>query len=406
MGLVGGVLKPMFYGRPNVLMSPMAFLQKPVRWLRCITKYSVTISGGPNFAYDLCTQRVSDEQLDGLDLSTWDVAFNGAEPIRPTTLEKFIERFAPVGFREQTFFPCYGMAETTLIVTGGPKESPPVYRSFEGSALDEHRVVPASREEAGVRALVGCGRVLPDEEVLIVDPASCRRLPDGRVGEIWVSSPSVGTGYWNKPEPTRLTYQARLADSDEGPFLRTGDLGFLHDGDLYVTGRIKDLIIVRGVNRYPQDIELTVERCSKRLQAGAVGAFAVDVNGQERLIVVSEVERQRRKDWSDVILAIRRSVTTEHDLPPGGIVLVRFGSIPKTSSGKIQRHACRESFLSNTLSVVAQWFEWNGEGEGRLAGRRVDTVSSDPAGGDEQSRHQNVPADHRQLDKSSSGWAR
>jgi len=195
--------------------------------------------------------------------------------------------------------------------------------------------------------------------VRIVDPVNYRHLPDDRVGEIWVDSPSVAMGYWNNPGATQDTFQAKLADSTSGTYLRTGDLGFLHDGELFVTGRLKDLIIVRGMNRYPQDIELTVERSSNRLQAGAVGAFAVDMKGRERLIIVSEVERKRHKDWSDVIQTIRRNVTAEHELPPDGVILVRFGSIPKTSSGKIQRHACRDDFLEGALAVVAQWFAWD-----------------------------------------------
>lgn len=361
MGLVGGVLYSIFFGRYCVLMSPFAFLQKPVRWLRAITRYRVTISGGPNFAYDLCTQKITDEEMRGLDLSTWDVAFNGAEPIRAATLDGFVEKFAPVGFRREALYPCYGMAETTLIVTGGKKSEPPVVRSFKGKALDEHRIVPVAEDHEDARKLIGCGRIPPGEQVLIVDPVQYRQMPNDRVGEIWVDSPSVGLGYWNKPGATQETFQAKLRDSTSGTYLRTGDLGFVHDGELFVTGRLKDLIIVRGVNRYPQDIELTVEQASSHLQPGAVGAFAVDMHGRERLIVVSEVDRARRKDWSDIIGVIRRAVTAEHELPPDGIVLVRFGSIPKTSSGKIQRHACRSNFLDGSLSVVAQWFAWDEE---------------------------------------------
>jgi 8-amino-7-oxononanoate synthase len=364
MGLVGGVLYSVFFGRHCVLMSPFAFLQKPVRWLRAITRYRVTIGGGPNFAYDLCTQKITDEEMQGLDLSTWDVAFNGAEPIRAATLDGFVEKFAPVGFRREALYPCYGMAETTLIVTGGKKSEPPVVRSFMGKALDEHRIVPVPEDHEDARKLIGCGRIPPGEQVLIVDPVQYRQMPDDRVGEIWVDSPSVGLGYWNKPGATQETFQAKLRDSSSGTYLRTGDLGFVHQGELFVTGRLKDLIIVRGVNRYPQDIELTVERASSHLQPGAVGAFAVDMHGRERLIIVSEVDRARRKDWSDIIGVIRRAVTAEHELPPDGIVLVRFGSINKTSSGKIQRHACRSNFLDGSLSVVAQWFAWDEEQAG------------------------------------------
>ena len=362
MGLVGGVIVPVFIGRASVLISPLAFLQKPARWLKAITRYRATISGGPNFAYDLCTQKVTDEQLRQLDLSSWEVAFNGAEPIRDSTLEKFAQRFSAAGFRRSAFYPCYGMAETTLIVTGGKKAELPVVRCFDGKLLDEHRVHPISDQHPEARQLIGCGQVLPEQQVRIVDSVNYRRLPEDRVGEIWVDSPSVGVGYWNNPGATEETFKAKLADSPSGTYLRTGDLGFVHEGELFVTGRLKDLIIVRGVNRYPQDIELTVERSHSRLQPGAVGAFSVDIDGRERLIVVSEVERGRHKDWSEVFQAIRRNVMEEHELPPDGVVLVRFGSIPKTSSGKIQRHACRKDFVDGTLSVVAQWYGWNWQG--------------------------------------------
>ncbi|MCL4206549.1 MAG: fatty acyl-AMP ligase [Pirellulaceae bacterium] len=359
MGLIGGILNPVFGGLQCVLLSPLAFLQKPIRWLRTITRYRTTISGGPNFAYDLCVQKVTDDQLEGLDLSSWDVAFNGAEPIRATTLDAFTERFAPVGFRREALYPCYGMAETTLIVTGGKKSEPPVLRTFLGKALDEHRIIPVPADHPDARKLVGCGRVLPAQQMRIVDPVNYRQMPEDRVGEIWVDSPSVGLGYWKNPGATQETFQAKLSDSSSGTYLRTGDLGFFHEGELFVTGRLKDLIIVRGVNRYPQDIEQTVAQSNNHLQAGAVGCFSVDISGRERLIVVSEVERVRRKDWSDVIESIRKQVTLEHDIAPDGIVLVRFGSIPKTSSGKIQRHACRDGFLDGSLMVVAEWFGWD-----------------------------------------------
>ena len=387
MGLVGGVLEPLFCGRPNVLMSPMTFLQKPVRWLRAITKYRATISGGPNFAYDLCAQRITDEDMQDLDLSSWKVAFNGAEPIRPATLSAFCERFAAVGFREEAFFPCYGMAETTLIVTGAHMEKSPTIGRFDGKALDEHRVIPVPPGHENERLLVGCGRIFPEEEVLIVEPETCVPLPEHQVGEIWVRSPSVGLGYWQKTEATTETFRAQLAGGDKDEFfLRTGDLGFLGGGELFVTGRLKDLIIVRGVNRYPQDIERTVEQSDNRLQAGAVGAFAVETGNQERLIIVAETERRRQKDWSDVIDKVRRSVTAEHELPPDGVVLVRFGSIPKTSSGKIQRSACREAFIHGELQILAQWFSWDRQAGtsrtapvGKAASARSDGVSCSPS---------------------------
>ncbi len=361
MGLVGGILVPMYAANSSYMMSPMAFLQKPVRWLRAISKYRVSTTGGPNFAYDLCVQHVSEEDMEGLDLSCWTLAYNGAEPIRPATLDKFAEKFAAVGFRPETFYPCYGMAESTLMVTGSKRGILPTRQSFDDQSMHEHHAVSVSPDSTSARTLVGCGRVLPGDDMVVVDAQTNRKTAPGRVGEIWVHSKSVGRGYWNRVEESQQTFGAKLADSDGGPYLRTGDLGFMSDGQLFVTGRLKDLIIIRGVNRYPQDIELTVEQSSTRLQAGAVGAFSVDVDGRERLVIVSEVGRTRSKDWSDLILKIRNDVTAEHDLPPDAIVLVRFGSIPKTSSGKIQRHQCHNCFIEGSLRVIAQWYGWQDE---------------------------------------------
>lgn len=359
MGLVGGILNPIFCGRPSVLMSPMMFLQKPARWLKAISRYGVTISGGPNFAYELCTKRIDDADLAGVDLSTWRVAFNGAEPVRAATLEAFVARFAPLGFRGESFYPCYGMAESTLIVTGGKVAEPTVRRHFDGSALDERRVIRVADDSDGVRELVGCGSILPTEIVRIVDPDTCTPLAEDRVGEIWIASESVGQGYWERPELTEKNFGARLADApQDANFLRSGDLGFFHRGELFVTGRLKDMIIVRGVNRYPQDIEMTVESVDPRLRAGAAAAFAVDVAGRERLVIVSEVERRQSDDWKSLLESIRREVALAHDLPPDGVVLVRAGSIPKTSSGKIQRNACRQDFLEESLKIVARSLVW------------------------------------------------
>jgi acyl-CoA synthetase (AMP-forming)/AMP-acid ligase II/acyl carrier protein len=363
MGLVGGVLTPLFYGRPNVMMSPFMFLAKPVRWLRCITQYGVTISGAPNFAYDLCVQKITDEELAGIDLRSWEVAFNGAEPVRHDTLARFSERFGPYGFRPESMYPCYGMAETTLIVTGCFKERRPTILVVDGRELDEHVVTLVDSSHEAARELASSGRVLPDEEVVIVDPESHMTLADDHVGEIWVRSPSVGLGYWNKPEATEQIFHAKFGDSGEGPYLRTGDLGFFHQGELFVTGRLKDLIIVRGVNRYPQDIEMTVEYASPRVQQGGVVAFAVEYEGQERLVIVCEVERKRSDEWDDVIQAIRRDVTRDHELPPDAVILVKYASVPTTSSGKLQRHACRQDFLDGTLRVVDQWLSWESSAE-------------------------------------------
>lgn len=362
MGLVGGILNPVFCACRILLMSPVMFLQKPVRWLSAISRERVTVSGGPNFAYDLCTDRIDEQQLEGIDLSSWRVAFNGAEPVRAKTLDEFCRKFGRYGFREQSFYPCYGMAETTLIVTGGNCVAPPVRCHVDGDALDVKQVEHLRSTDIGARELIGCGQVLPSESVLIVDPDTRQPLGDDQVGEIWISSASVAEGYWNQLEETEQAFRAHLADSTPRSFLRSGDLGFFHAGELFVTGRLKDMIIVRGVNRYPQDIEMTVEHAHPRLRSGACAAFAVDVAGQERLVVVCEVERgPRMATWDEVLDAIRREVTLAHDLPPDGIILVRPGSVPKTSSGKIQRKACRQAFFEHALRVVAYRFNWEME---------------------------------------------
>jgi len=355
MGLIGGILQPMYYGRPNVLFSPAAFLQRPFRWLRAISHYRGTVSGGPNFAYELAVEKITEEEAATLDLSSWSLAFNGAEPIRADTLDRFYERFKPCGFRREAFYPCYGLAEATLIVSGGLKSAPPVVRCFDTEALESHEVVEAVQEEAAARALVGCGGNLLDQHIVIVDPETQLPCPANRVGEIWVAGPSVAAGYWQREEDTRQTFRAFLRDTGAGPYLRTGDLGFMAQGELFVTGRLKDLIIIRGVNYYPQDIEQTVENCHEDCRISSGAAFTLGEPGQERLAIVQEVSRRRDLQPDEVFQAVRRSVASAHELPVSAIALVKAGSIPKTSSGKIQRHACRKGWLDGSLAVVAQW---------------------------------------------------
>ncbi|HEY9797281.1 MAG TPA: MupA/Atu3671 family FMN-dependent luciferase-like monooxygenase [Leptolyngbyaceae cyanobacterium] len=354
MGLMGNVLQPLYLGNPCILMSPVAFLQRPSRWLQAISRYKATTSGGPNFAYELCVSKITNEQRETLDLSTWEVAFNGAEPVRAETLERFATAFEPCGFRREVFYPCYGMAETTLLVCGGLKAALPVLTTVQGDALEEHRVVSASQENDGVRTLVGCGQTLLEQQIVIAYPDTLTRCQPNEVGEIWVSGNSVAQGYWNRPEETQTTFRAYLADTGDGPFLRTGDLGFLQEGELFVTGRLKDLIIIRGRNHYPQDIELTLEQSHPVLQQGCTAAFSVEVNGEERLVVACEVERTSRRnlELDEVVGAIRKAVSEQHGLEVYGVLLIKPGSIPKTSSGKIQRHACKAGFLAESLSVV------------------------------------------------------
>lgn len=290
MGLIGGILQPLYVGAPMLLMPPLAFLQKPFRWLDLISRYKGTSSGGPNFAYDLCVRKLTPEHRERLDLSSWQLAFTGAEPVRSETLEQFAAVFADCGFREAALHPCYGMAETTLMVSGGVKTMPPIYHRVVGTALEQNRVVAAKTLEDS-RTIVGCGQAGLDYQVLIVNPDTCLPCAEHEVGEIWVAGPSVAQGYWNRAEETQTTFQAHLANTGAGPFLRTGDLGFLLNGELFITGRIKDLMIIRGQNHYPQDIELTVENSHPALRSGCGAAFTVEVKREERLVIVQEVER-------------------------------------------------------------------------------------------------------------------
>jgi amino acid adenylation domain-containing protein len=357
MGLIGNVLQPLWSGGRCVLMSPVSFLQRPRRWLEAVSRYRATTSGGPNFAYELCVNKIGPEDREGLDLSSWRVAFNGAEPVRAETLERFAEAFGPCGFRREAFYPCYGLAEGTLFVTGGDLGEGFRDRPFDALALERHEVVPLERHEVvtpgdgPVRRLVGSGHPWAQQRVAIADPETGAELPAGRVGEIWVQGPSVARGYWGREEETARTFGAFL-DSGDGPFLRTGDLGFAADGGLFVTGRLKDLIILRGRNHYPQDLERTAESSHPALRPGCGAAFPVDLDGEERLVIVHEVERRRGLDVEEVAAAVRRAVAGEHEVQVHQVVLLRAGTIPKTSSGKIQRHACRAGFLAGSLTTV------------------------------------------------------
>ncbi len=362
MGLIGGVLQPLYGGFPAVLMSPVNFLQKPWRWLQAITDYGATSSGGPNFAYDLCVEKITEAQRTELDLSTWKVAFNGAEPVRAETLERFTAAFAPCGFRREMFYPCYGMAEATLFVTGGDHVTAPAICQVESAALEKNQILLVDSNSKNHRRLVSAGHRGLDTTITIVDPETLQVCPIDRVGEIWVSSPSVAQGYWQMPEASAACFipgdsvgaDALLQESTKPQFLRTGDLGFLQDSELYVTGRLKDVIIVRGRNHYPQDIELTVAGSHPALKASASAAFSVEVAGEEQLVIVQEVERQylRQLPIEAVLAAIRAAVSQDHELLVHRIVLLKPVSILKTSSGKIQRQACKKAFLEGSLQIV------------------------------------------------------
>ncbi|MGH3225284.1 MAG: fatty acyl-AMP ligase, partial [Streptosporangiaceae bacterium] len=357
MGLIGGLLQPLYAGCRVWLMSPLHFLEQPMRWLQAIDRLRITASGGPNFAYDLCARRSDPEQAVQLDLSSWRVAFNGAEPIRPETLRRFASAFAASGFDPGAWLPCYGLAEATLIVTGTGGRSGSTTRGsaaplpvrVDRSALERQVAVPGA--DGACVDLTSCGPGAADQRIMIADPATSIACAAGQVGEVLVSGPSVAMGYWGRPQETERVFGARVADHDEGPFLRTGDLGFWHEGQLVVTGRLKDLIIVRGQNHYPQDIELTAQRADPVLRPGGAAAFLVAADEDEdRLILVHEVRRQPGElDVHRVSAAIREAVAREHGLQVHTIVLLQAGGMPKTSSGKVQRWLCRARFLAAEL---------------------------------------------------------
>jgi len=353
MGLVGGVLVPVFAGVTNFFISPATFLQSPVTWLAAISKYRATISGSPNFAYELCLRKITDEQRATLDLSSWELAFVGAEPIESGTLERFAAAFAPCGFQPGTFYPCYGLAEATLMVSGPRRGSGATVGTFCDTVLTENRVEPVFNDAPQARSLVACGSSLEGLRAMIVEPHSRTEVAPARVGEIWVTGTSVGQGYWHNPGETSCVFDAHLCDTGEGPFLRTGDLGFMHEGQLYVTGRLDDLIIVRGLNRYPQDIEAAARGSHPLLESGYGAAFVADDHGRPRLVLVQEATRSGEKDLTPVLDAIHRSVLDDQGLALDEIVLVRCGTILKTSSGKVQRNACRTAFLAGELKVLA-----------------------------------------------------
>lgn len=360
MGLVGGILQSLYIGFPATLMAPIHFLQRPLRWLQAVSRYRATISGGPNFAYELCLRKIGEQDMDTLDLSHWQTAFNGAEYVRPPTIEAFTRKFARCGLRPDAASPCYGLAEGTLLVTGCFPGHKAIVRDFHALRLEDNHAEPmiAAPPVAGtlalpdvrVRTLVSSGRPAPGNEPFICDPASERRLADGEVGEICVIGGSVAHGYWQRPEATAQAFRDGDANRDEDRhahrYFRTGDLGFLLDGELYVTGRIKDLIIVNGVNHHPGDVESTVLRVDESFRPDGSAVFGIELGDAERVVVVQEVERRalRHLEISAVRAAIRAALWEHHRLAQPLIVLVFGGTLPRTSSGKVRRQQCRTVF--------------------------------------------------------------
>jgi acyl-CoA synthetase (AMP-forming)/AMP-acid ligase II len=379
MGLIGGMLSPIFMGGTVHLMSPASFLQRPVRWLRAVTQYQAGCIGSPNFGYDYCATRIPPEQCEGLDLSTLRQAYCGSEPIRSNTLTAFVEKFAPHGFRREAFYPCYGLAEATLFVTGVEVTEPPRVRYFDGEALEDYRAVPCPPEARGARALVSCGHAPPRSKVVIVERDSRTPLPDGQLGEVWVSGPHIAAGYWGRDDATRETFGAFLSDG-EGPFMRTGDVGFMDGRELYVTGRYKDLIIIDGRNLYPQDVELTVRQAQPTAQRGHSAAISVDIDGRERLVILMELERKMiaalglngtkrvtleelaqghdAGPWAEagqveglttISRAVREAVSEEHGVAVYDLIILPTGGIPVTTSGKTKRYVCRRAYITGKL---------------------------------------------------------
>ena len=358
MGLMIGVFLTPMYGTPSILMPTIQFMQNPLNWLKAIQKFKATASGGPNFAFDLCVNKIPLEKCEGLDLSSWKIAYTSAEPVRADTQARFAEKFSQFGFKPQAQSPCYGMAETTLVIsfyTGEPKTV--TYRVHRAD-FEQGKLIPCdSNDPKEFVELVSSGRPMADFQIAIVNPKTKHRLAPDEVGEIWVYGDSVGEGYWNRPDDTKHTFGAQIVGSHEGPFLRTGDLGFMHEGHLYITGRLKDLLIVRGRNYYPQDVEMTVESTHPALRAGGGAAFSISEDNVEQLVVIHETQRREIEgvDWNDVIKAIRTNIAREHGIRAHAVVLIRRATIAKTSSGKIMRSEMRRQYLESKLQVVAEW---------------------------------------------------
>lgn len=353
MGLMSGVIEPLFACYPITLMSPAAILARPIAWLRAISEYRATVSGAPNFAYDLCVEKIAADRSAELDLSSWRLAFCGSEPIRADTLDRFVAHFAACGFRRSSFLPCYGLAEATVMVSGGPTDTDPTIVEVDRAALESDAVAMPPVTGASGCTLVASGRPHPEQQLLIVDPRTCIARAENEVGEIWVKGPSVAAGYWNREADA--AFCGSLSPSSDGPFLRTGDLGFLREGTLFVVGRLKDVIVVRGSNHYAEDIELTVAKSHPALRAGQGTAFSVQEEGPEQVVIVQELKRTWLRDATDILSAIRGHVGEQHGIAVDAVVLVRQGSIPKTSSGKVQRYETRAAFVAGTLEAIAEW---------------------------------------------------
>jgi acyl-CoA synthetase (AMP-forming)/AMP-acid ligase II len=355
MGLILNVLQSLYLGSLCVLLAPVAFIQRPLSWLRAIHQYRAEVAGAPNFAFDLCVQRFRADQMQDVDLSCWKLAFNAAEPIRADTIERFTATFRPYGFDPRAMHPLYGMAEATVLVSSGHRGAGPAIRAISPDAFRGNEIAAPAHPGSAYR-LVGCGRNIVGQRIAIVDPHTSRRLGSDCIGEVWVGGPHICKGYWQNPEATNATFEARIeGDGDNERWLRTGDLGFMDAaGELFITGRSKDMIIVRGINYYPQDIENTVYNSHPALRRHFGAVFSVLTDSGEKVVLVQEVERAHRRglDIEEIVACIREAVANEHEIALDTIVLIRPGGIPKTTSGKIQRSLARELWLQNSFEPI------------------------------------------------------
>ena len=358
MGLIGGVLTPVFVGTRVTLMSPLTFLKNPFVWLKAITDEKAKVSGGPNFSYQYCVRKIKDEQMSQLDLSSWHVAFNGAEAIQMDALNSFRDRFSPVGFDSRAFLPCYGLAEATLFVAGTPqlRGAKVMEVGLQDLAKGDLSCSEASFADQ-TTSLVSSGEIATGADVRIVDPNTQVECEPGHVGEIWVNSPSVAQGYWNKPSFSDSVFRATIKNGDDKPFMRTGDLGYLWENELYVTGRIKEMIIVAGRNHYPQDIEHSLQASNPAFRKGCGAAFAVSEHGKEELVVMQEVSNagMQPSDFQQLTLQSARAIASRHGISPKALVLIAPGNLPKTSSGKIQRAEAKKIFEAGNITTLYTW---------------------------------------------------
>jgi len=357
MGLIGEILQSLYSGMTCVFMSPNSFLKRPVRWLKAITKYSYlgpVCCGSPNFGYEFCIETTTDEQIEQLDLSAWKIAYNGAEPVRISTLERFINKFSACGFKPKAFHPVYGLAENTLFVSFSSVNEEPVITKLDANMLKNNIAVECTDSLANTVLVPACGNITDEQKVLFVNPDTMIECPEGHIGEIWIKGDSVAQGYWNNEEESIRTFKAYLSDTGEGPYMRTGDLGFVLDKRLYITGRLKDMVIICGQNHYPQDIKLTVEKTHEAIRTSGGAAFSIEKDENEVLVVVYELKRKFVKDInSDELMSlIRDAVLKKHNLFIYDIVFIEQSTFPKTSSGKLQRRLCKKMYLENTLEKV------------------------------------------------------